>query len=68
MLDAEEVRISELTEQVQLNTKTQAETAKKKAESVVALKQCVMEENIISKRIDTMMTVPLMRWNVYRAV
>ena len=38
-----------------MNTKTQAETAKKKAESVVALKQCVMEENIISERIDTML-------------
>ena len=54
MLDAEEVRITELTEQVQLNAKTQAETVKRKAESVVALKQCTMEEDIISERLDTM--------------
>lgn len=54
VLDEDETRTKNITLQVEKNTRTEAETAKKKAEAVVADKQCKMEEEIIAERITTM--------------
>ena len=57
LLDDEETRTKNTTLQLENDVRAQTETAKKKADAVIADKQCKMEEEIIAERLDAMTAI-----------